>query len=163
MGPARGDWDWSGARQVCLRETRRVLRDPRDAEDAAQDALLRAWRSRASCATPERPHGWMAAIARNVALSAAAARSRRDGREVAVPDIEAAPAAHGSPVEADAVARATIGQALRGLGAPDRMLLALRYDRDLTYAEIARRVASPQGTVKVRLHRLRRRLREELQ
>ena len=39
-------WDWVGLRASCLRETRRVLASEHDAEEAAQDALLRAWRGR---------------------------------------------------------------------------------------------------------------------
>src|SRR5436305_3512027 len=75
---ALGDWDWRWAREVCLRETARVLRDPLQAEDAAQDALLRAWRARASCATQKAPGGWLATIARNVAFSRRAARRQTE-------------------------------------------------------------------------------------
>jgi RNA polymerase sigma-70 factor (ECF subfamily) len=35
----------------------------------------------------------------------------------------------------------------------------MRYGEDLTQAEVARRLGVPEGTVKVRLHRARRRLR----
>ena len=40
-------WDWTALSTSCLRETRRVLNSEQDAEEAAQDALLRAWRGRA--------------------------------------------------------------------------------------------------------------------
>ena len=39
------------------------------------------------------------------------------------------------------------------------MLLRLRYNEDLTQAAIARRLGIPEGTVKVRLHRVRAKLR----
>jgi RNA polymerase sigma-70 factor, ECF subfamily len=59
----------------------------------------------------------------------------------------------------DALAvRAAVG----GLSRDDRRLVALRYAADLTQIEIARRLGTPEGTVKIRLHRLRARLREDL-
>jgi RNA polymerase sigma-70 factor (ECF subfamily) len=48
---------------------------------------------------------------------------------------------------------------LDALADGDRSLLALRYAEDLTQSEVARRLGMPEGTVKVRLHRARRRLR----
>jgi len=156
-------WDWGRARELCYREARRVTRDTALAEDAAQDALLRAWRARASCRTPEAPEPWLAAIARNVALRAL--RSQRQERDVA--HLEAS-----LPLEADPKAQEAIGSALQRvmfgdllapLTAAERRLLRLRYEEDLTHPEIARRLGLPEGTVKVRLHRLRARLHEELE
>jgi RNA polymerase sigma factor (sigma-70 family) len=42
-------------------------------------------------------------------------------------------------------------------------MLRLRYADDLTHVEVARRLGVPVGTVKVRLHRARRRLRVHLE
>jgi RNA polymerase sigma-70 factor, ECF subfamily len=55
-----------------------------------------------------------------------------------------------------------VAQALSELPAPDRLLLRLRYERDLTQREIAELLGMPEGTVKVRLHRLRNRVRTRL-
>ena len=55
--------------------------------------------------------------------------------------------------------RADIHAALRQLDARDRRLLMLRYGRDMTQAAIARLLEIPEGTVKVRLHRARGKLR----
>jgi RNA polymerase sigma factor (sigma-70 family) len=44
----------------------------------------------------------------------------------------------------------------------DRQLLMLRYGEDLTQQAIARRLGLPDGTVKVRLHRLRHKLRKAM-
>ena len=52
--------------------------------------------------------------------------------------------------------------AIRALEASDRLLLLLRYWGDLTQPEVARATALPEGTVKVRLHRARERLRVAL-
>lgn len=58
------------------------------------------------------------------------------------------------------VERADLHAALRRLSDRDRRLLALRYEEDLTQAAIATRLGIPEGTVKVRLHRARNRLRQ---
>src|SRR5690242_9660887 len=68
-----GDWDWAAVRATCWREARRVLGASAAAEDVAQDAVLKAWRQRASCRSPEHPLAWVAAIARREALRAVAA------------------------------------------------------------------------------------------
>jgi len=41
----------------------------------------------------------------------------------------------------------------------DRRLLRMKYEEDLTQAAIAHRLGIPEGTVKVRLHRARNKLR----
>jgi RNA polymerase sigma-70 factor (ECF subfamily) len=61
-----------------------------------------------------------------------------------------------------AATRLTVEQALRTLGAGDQRMLRLRYAEDLTQVEVARRLGVPEGTVKVRLYRARRRLRRLL-
>jgi RNA polymerase sigma-70 factor (ECF subfamily) len=55
--------------------------------------------------------------------------------------------------------RVTVEQALGTLAEADQRMLRLRYADDLTQGEVARRLGVPEGTVKVRLHRARRRLR----
>ena len=57
------------------------------------------------------------------------------------------------------VERADLHAALKRLNDRDRQLLELRYDEDLTQSAIARRLGIPEGTVKVRLHRVRDKLR----
>jgi RNA polymerase sigma-70 factor (ECF subfamily) len=155
-------WDWAQARDLCYREARRVTRDAVLAEDAAQDALVRAWRARGTCRTPEAPGPWLAAIARNVALRALR-RRRRDPYPLT---FEGSLLRESDPKAQDAIAQAlervVFGDLLRLLTAPERRLLRLRYEDDLTQPEIARRLGLPEGTVKVRLHRLRARLHEEL-
>src|SRR5919202_663348 len=56
------------ARSRCLRETRRVLGHGSAAEDATQEALIRAWRQRGACRDPHRPGPWISVIARREAL-----------------------------------------------------------------------------------------------
>lgn len=64
-------------------------------------------------------------------------------------------------VDAEAAHR-RLGAALAGLAARDRDVLLLIAWGDLSYAEVARALAVPAGTVRSRLNRARRKLREAL-
>jgi RNA polymerase sigma-70 factor, ECF subfamily len=153
-------WEWTGLRHRCLQEARRVLPGV-DAEEAVQEALVRAWRRQDACRTPEAPLPWILQITRNEARRLLERRAQR----LALAPIE--PASSEPEVEDDALkgttTRITIEQALARLRDADRRLLRLRYSDDLTQAEVARRLGVPVGTVKVRLHRARGRLRALLE
>ena len=58
-----------------------------------------------------------------------------------------------------AVELADLHAALALLSDRDRRLLEMKYEEDLTQAAIASRLGIPEGTVKVRLHRARNKLR----
>ena len=160
MDPPRTRGDWLRLREYCLREALRVLRDRDDAEEAAQEALIRAWRHRAARRS-EAWTPWVRTIARNEALRIVERRRRFALREVHAetdhPDPAAAPELDGV---VDAVWLRTLVRALRQ---EERDLLRLRYEEDLTNPEIARRLGMPEGTVKVRLHRIRLRLRTRVE
>ena len=61
-------WDWTLIRTRCRAEALRILRRPHDADDAVQEALARAWRSRHACRNPEAPIPWCLQITRNEAI-----------------------------------------------------------------------------------------------
>jgi RNA polymerase sigma-70 factor (ECF subfamily) len=124
-----------------------------------QEALVRAWRLSNGCRAPEMPLPWVLKITRNEALRLIQRRARRVDRELS-DSMRAVPAADDG--EHAVTTRMTVQQALLDLEDADRRVLRLRYDEDLTQAEVARRLGMPEGTVKVRLHRARRRLRETL-
>jgi RNA polymerase sigma-70 factor (ECF subfamily) len=146
-------WDWAAARRVCLREAQRILGTGASAEDAAQEAVIRVWRQRGSCRVPERPEPWMVTIARREALRIAARNG--DQRELVEPTA-------GDRTD-ESVVGVTVRQAMARLDHDERRLLYARYWGDLPQEEIARRLGVPAGTVKVRLHRLRHRLRQALE
>jgi RNA polymerase sigma-70 factor, ECF subfamily len=127
-----------------------------DAEEAVQEALARAWVRRDACRSPEAPLPWVLEITRNEARRVLGRQARRSTREVV--DAEP-PATLGDEELARTALRLTVEQALGTLADGDRCLLRLRYAEDLTQSEVARRLGVPEGTVKVRLHRARRRLR----
>lgn len=135
-----------------------MLRSADDAEEAVQEALMRAWRMRASCRQPEDPLPWLLQITRNEARRLWEQRRRR--AEVLL-DPEEDWIGDEPPTERIAE-KLDVERALADLGAEDRLLLELRYGEDLTQLEVAERIGIPEGTVKVRLHRLRNRLRDAL-
>jgi RNA polymerase sigma-70 factor, ECF subfamily len=149
-------WDWAGLRTRCVREAGRVL--PRvDAEEAAQEALVRAWVRRDKCRSPEAPLPWVLEITRNEARRLLGREARREHLE-----LFEAPPCDDDELTGTAT-RVTVEQALLTLADGDRRMLHLRYAEDLSQVEVARRLGLPEGTVKVRLHRARRRLRRVLE
>jgi RNA polymerase sigma-70 factor, ECF subfamily len=133
----------------------RVLRDPEAADEAAQEAMTRAWRQRGSCQSPGAPGPWVAQIARNEALRLWQREQRLRDRsggdaEDHVPESE--------PLEDQLIRRVSVKQALATLTDEERRLVSLRYESDLAHPAIAEVLGWPEGTVKVRLHRIRKRL-----
>ena len=147
-------WDWSLLHAQCLREARGVLGSTGTAEDAAQEAAVRAWRRRDSCLTPERPEPWVATIARREAL-----RLARPPR--ADPLEEAAVIAEESHEE-HVLGQADIERAIAHLPGPDRQLVRGRYWDDLDYRQLARLLHISEGTARVRMHRALARMRDAL-
>lgn len=148
------DWDWGLVRAQCLREAQGVLGQSGGAEDAAQEAAVRAWRRQDSCQTPERPQPWVATIARNEALRIAA-------RPVADP-LEAAGEPAADSHEDEVLGHADMDRAIAALSGVDREVIRGRYWDDLDYRQLGRLLHVPEGTVRVRLHRALARLREAL-
>jgi RNA polymerase sigma-70 factor (ECF subfamily) len=131
----------------------RYASNPSEAEDIAQDALLRAWRRRSTLRDGDRRNQWLATIVRNEAFRQHA-RLRPDPTS----SIEFSEGAEDERVLA-AVELADLHAALSLLSERDRELLEMKYEEDLTQGMIARRLGIPEGTVKVRLHRARNKLR----
>jgi RNA polymerase sigma-70 factor (ECF subfamily) len=155
ISPA-ADWDWAELRHVAVKAAAGVLGSSQDAEDAAHEAVVRAWRARSRCAQTADPRWWVARIAQNEASRMGGRISRRRCVEGTTLDDVAEPTADRPPPErAD-----TLIEALQNLTERDRELVALRYVEDLQYSIIAERLDLPLGTVKVRLHRLHAALRQ---
>jgi RNA polymerase sigma-70 factor (ECF subfamily) len=131
----------------------RYASNPSEAEDIAQDALLRAWRRRSTLRDGDRRNQWLSTIVRNEAF-----RQHARVRPDPIATIESHEGIEDEQVVAT-VEQADLHAALGRLPDKDRQLLYLRYDEDLTQAAIASRLGIPEGTVKVRLHRARDKLR----
>ena len=162
MGGCRDDhraptrWDWGQVLRWCEIETRRALGASACADDAAQEAALRAWRRHHLCHSIPGRRAWVCAIARNEALRVVA--SRRVEEPMTERDEPGTPGG----VDGATAERLDVWRALAGLEPSERKLIGLRYWADLTQAEAAERLGLPEGTAKVRLHRLRSTLRGQL-
>jgi RNA polymerase sigma-70 factor (ECF subfamily) len=118
--------------------------------------MLRAWCKRGQCRAAEDPLPWVGRIAHNEGRRYWA----RSGRE----DLEPEPARTGTTDWAASVLdRAELARALSSLGAAERLVVELRYTQDQTHHAIAGQLGMPVGTVKARLHRARRHLKQALE
>jgi RNA polymerase sigma-70 factor (ECF subfamily) len=131
-----------------------ILGDGREAEDATQDALARAWGRRASLRDPAAAQAWFDRILVNVCRDRLRGRGPRV-RWLTVDD-------HGGPVPdpfAETIAADGLLQAVGRLGVDHRVVVVLRFWADLPLDGIAERLGIPLGTVKSRLHYALRELR----
>ena len=158
---AGAPWDWPLIRNRCKTEALRILRRDHDAEEAVQEALIRAWRSRASCRTPEAPLPWCLQITRHEALRLI---SRKRGLEVdlleSTKDMDDP---RGTEQPEAALYRIDINRALKKLTPRERLLIGLRYEMDWAHQDIAATLAIPETTARVHLHRAHKRLRTLLE
>jgi RNA polymerase sigma factor (sigma-70 family) len=135
-----------------------ILGDQQEAQDATQDALLRAWRAAASLRDPAGFQAWFDRILVNVCRD----RLRRRGtvRLVVVEDaplVDATRDPFRTILDRDEVTRA-----MASLDADHRIVLVLHYWADLKLDDVATRIGRPVGTVKSRLHRGLATMRKEL-
>jgi RNA polymerase sigma-70 factor (ECF subfamily) len=151
-------WDWAELRSFCFSQALRVVGCPETADDAAQEAIVRAWRHRDSCRQPDRPLGWLRRIAHNEAVRLAGRRPN----EVLVDEPLADP--DGRTDDQESLDNGLLFRGIVGtLSRADQELAWLRYYEDLSCAKLAEHFGLSEATVKVRLHRLRRRLKERLE
>lgn len=153
----------------CRSISRNILGDARDAEECAADTWMAAWNS----IPPHRPallSAYLGKIARRLSL-----KRWRDGRalkrgggevQLALDELaECVPEAPGG-VEAaldEKLLAASIDGFLAGLKAPERHVFVRRYWHLDSISEICRQSGYSQSKVKSMLHRLRQRLRAQLE
>jgi RNA polymerase sigma-70 factor (ECF subfamily) len=143
-------------RTACL-----ILGNRADAEEAVQDAYLRAWRFRDSLTAVPNIRPWLYRVVVNSCYSKLRReiphRDRRAGDEMLA---LVAATTGGEPetrAEQGEVAE-TVLAALQRLPVSLRVPVVLRYYADLSERDIALAIGRRQGTVKSRLHEARRRL-----
>ncbi len=130
--------------------------DAHEAEDATQEALLRAWSALGSLRDPAGFQAWFDRILVNVCRD----RLRRRKR-IQFIDIEGAgEMSSGADPFRVFIERDAILQAMTGMRDECRAVVVLHYWADLPLAEIGARLALPLGTVKSRLSEGREHLRK---
>jgi RNA polymerase sigma-70 factor (ECF subfamily) len=145
-----------------------LLRNDQAAEDAVQEASMRAFRFIGSLRGDDaRP--WLLGIVRNTCFTVL--ERQRKGPELVefdAAEFEAAMSAFDVNASDPEVrlqqqrSRAQVDAAIRALSPPLREVIVLREFEELEYAQIARIVAAPIGTVMSRLFRAREKLRGAL-
>jgi RNA polymerase sigma-70 factor (ECF subfamily) len=136
-----------------------ILRDAVEAQDAMQEALLRAWQAWPKLRESERFDPWFSQILVNVCRNRL--RSRPPVRWMPLEDDLDGPTV-ADPFRA-ALARDELGKLVAGLSRDHQIVVALRFWADWPLAEIATRLDVPLGTVKSRLHNALGELRKELE
>lgn len=151
--------------QAVIGTCRRIIGDPVEAQDVAQDVFTQAYRSIATY----RGDGPFGAWLRRIAVRAAIARlaTRRDhvtlDGETVDPRVARLRSADDPEAEVlDAEHRAAIVDAVASLPVDQREVVLLRFYGDLSLEEIARATDHPIGTVKSRLSRGVASLRDQL-
>lgn len=146
-----------------------LLRSEHDAEDAVQDAVLRALKYEAALKEGDaRP--WLLGIVRNTCFTMLARHKGSPEHvdfddELYVAEIGRATADEGANPEAELGRerqRRMVNAAIAALSPALREVIVLREFEDLSYAEMAAVMAVPVGTVMSRLSRAREKLKQAL-
>ena len=141
-----------------------------DALELSQEAFLKTYRARDTYRDGEPFLPWFHRILRNTCFSflRQSKRLRQSslsaGREEGDADWEIADPEEAAPSDGigDEERRTLFWKGFKRLSARDREILALRHFQELSYSDIARVLAIPEGTVMSRLFHARRRLRDKL-
>jgi len=141
----------------------RMLRDSAEAQDVAQDALVKLWQHREAVDEPG-VRLWLMRTAHNLCIDRL--RKCKVRSEVAGGEDLMELQQDGGPGPENRAGAREIGHgieaALGELGDLDRAVLLMREVHGLPYGEIAAALGLPLGTLKARLHRARERLRAKL-
>lgn len=153
----------------------RFTGNPADAEDLVQDVLIKLYPRRAELASIEQLRPWLARVLyrqfvdngrRHARSPFASLQQTRDSDQLAPEDPLAALPDPAPGPEEMAVLHAghlCLQQALDSLGADHRLVLMLHDVEGYTLNELETLLETPLGTLKSRLHRARRQLRDRLE
>ena len=151
-------------REVAFRTAWLITRSTADAEDAAQEAFVKAYYALGRFRAGEAFRPWLLRIASNEAKNRRRSAGRRERLALRVADErgpgDAAPSPETAAVELER--REDLLAALERLPERERMVVACRYLLELSEAETATSLGVRPGTVKSRLSRALARLRREL-
>lgn len=149
--------EWFGART--LAHLRGLLGD--DADDVQQEVWLAVYMRIGALSNPRAFRTWLFQTTRHRAIDFLRSRKReRELLEEAAREIDFANA----PDEGiGGLNQSSVAAALNDLSPPQREVLLLRYEEDMTYAQIAVIVGCSIGTVRSRLHHAKLRLQDAIE
>jgi len=145
---------------LAYRVARGVLRNDADAEDVAQEALLRAYRRFDRLRDRNRFRAWLVRITFRLALDRARSARRREQRETLWS--QPAPQASTEDIAASNEFQSRLERAMEDLSPKLRLALLLAAMEGHTTEEVAAMLGVPPGTVKSRLFFARKQLAEKL-
>ena len=133
-----------------------LLGDASEAEDAVQDALTRSWQAWATLRDQDRFEPWFDRILVNVCRDRL--RKRRGAR---IEELNDELAVYTEDPFKASLARNEVDKLMHVLNPDQRVVVGLRFWRDLSLQQIADLLGVPLGTVQSRLHYALRALRDE--
>ena len=128
-------------------------KDPSSAEDVAQEAFLKAYRSVDELREPSRLKTWLYSIARFTAIDWV--RRRRHERVLGLTPQAAKELPERPAAESKEDPTVRVMDVIRGLKDDHRELMLLRYVRGLSYSQIARETGLTPSAVGEKLSRIR--------
>ena len=144
----------------------RMVKNPEDASDMAQEAFIRAYNSLASFRGESKFSVWLYRIVSNVCLDFLRSRSRHPTVSLSVENDEGEETELDIPDESQSpeallerrLTRDSVRRGLDALSEEYRQILLLREIQGLSYDEIAETLSMELGTVKSRIFRARKKL-----
>jgi RNA polymerase sigma factor (sigma-70 family) len=147
--------------QVAFRTAYMITSSAAEAEEAAQDGFVKAFRAIGSFRAGADPRPWLLRIVANEARNRVRSVQRRHGLELRLAEGfrpgDAAPSPETATVAAEDTTR--LLQLVNALSDEDRLVVTSRYFLELSSEETAAALGIPEGTVKSRLSRALARLR----
>ena len=151
--------------QVAFRTAYVITGSAADAEDAAQEGFVKAYRALATFRAGADPRPWLLRIVANEARNRVRSTGRRHQLELRLAEGfrpgGAAPSPEAAALAADE--RRRLLGLVNELSEEDRLVIASRYFLELSGEETAMALNIPEGTVKSRLSRALGRLRERVE
>ena len=145
---------------LAYRVARGVLRNDADAEDVAQEALLKAYRRFARLRDRERFRGWLVRISFRLAIDRVRSSRRRELRETAWSRQEQRSSTEDAAAQSEF--QSHLARAMEELPDKHRLVLLLAAMEGHSLEEVAGMLGLPIGTVKSRLFFARKQLAEKL-
>jgi RNA polymerase sigma-70 factor (ECF subfamily) len=148
-------------RRVCLS----ILDDPHEADDAAQETFIAAYRALENFRNQAAPRTWLTAISINVCRGKLRKRKRQEALRSALQVMQSLgrkPSASSEAAVLQDEHYRQLWDAVDNLDEKHRLPILLHYVHELSVPEIADILGASPGTVYSRLHYARRRIRERL-
>jgi RNA polymerase sigma-70 factor (ECF subfamily) len=148
---------YAGLYPLVVRTVYLVVLDPDIAQEICHEAFLRLWQHRHRLGAQANERAWLMRVAINLAID-----QRRSLLTALRHRGSNAPALDPATAAIARIEREEMRRALLQLRKRDRALLALRFERDLSFPEIGRIFGRPEATVKTWVHRALDRLQREM-